>query len=62
MTEGEALQIGRQAVEDARKRVGVDKNALERELEAKAGTDPELMTAFALAGHLILRSQQDQKH
>jgi hypothetical protein len=62
MTEGEALQIGRQAVEDARERVGDDKNAVERELQEKAGTDPELMTAFALAGHLILRSQQEQKH
>jgi hypothetical protein len=62
MTEGEALQIGRQAVEDARKRVGVDKNALQKELEAKIEADPELFAAFALVGNLILRSQQDQKH
>lgn len=62
MTEDEALQIGRKAVEDARKRVGDDKNALQRELERQIETDPQLMVAFALAGHLILRSMQEPKH
>lgn len=62
MTEDEALQIGRKAVEDAQKRVGVDKNALQKELEEKIETDPESFAAFALAGNLILRSQQDPKH
>jgi hypothetical protein len=62
MTEGEALQIGRKAVEDARKRVGDDKNALERELEKRIETDYELMVAFALAGHLILQSMQEPQH
>lgn len=62
MTEDVALQIGRKAVEDAQKRVGVDKNALQKELEKMMETDPNLMAAFALAGHLILRSQQEPKH
>jgi hypothetical protein len=62
MTEGEALQIGCKAVEDARKRVGVDKNALQKELEKMMETDPELFEAFALAGELILRSEQEPKH
>lgn len=62
MTEDEALQIGRKAVEDARKRVGVDKNALQKELEKMMETDPELLAAFALAGQLILRSLQEPKH
>jgi hypothetical protein len=42
--------------------VGVDKNALQKELEERIEADPELFAAFALAGNLILRSQQDQKH
>jgi hypothetical protein len=62
MTEDEALHIGRKAVEDAHKRVGDDKNALQKELEKMIETDPELAEAFALAGKLILRSEQDPKH
>jgi hypothetical protein len=62
MTEEKALQIGRQAVEDAQKRVGVDRNALLKELEKKMEGDSELMAAFALVGHLILTSMQEQKH
>jgi hypothetical protein len=62
MTEDEALHIGRRAVEDAQKRVGDNKDALQKELEERMETDPELFAAFALAGHLILRSQQEPKH
>jgi hypothetical protein len=62
MTEDEALQDSRKTAEDARKRVGVDRNALQKELEKMMETDPELFAAFALAGELILRSQQDPKH
>jgi hypothetical protein len=62
MTEDEALHIGRKAVEDARERVGGDKNAMQQELEKQIEIDPELFAAFALAGELILRSMQDTKH
>lgn len=62
MTEDEALRIGREAVEDARKRVGDNKEELMREIEKRAYEDARLMTAFSLAGHLFLRSAQGPKH
>jgi len=62
MTEDEALQIGRQAVESARQRVGDNRTALIAELENQTERDSRLMEAFAVAGHLILRSAQEVKH
>jgi hypothetical protein len=61
MKDDEAIQIGRQAAQDARKRVGVDKDA-EQELEAQTETDPVLAEAYLKAGMLILESKQDTKH
>jgi hypothetical protein len=63
MTDDEALQISRQAAQDARKRVGVDdKEALDKEFESIAETDSRLADALLQAGMLILESKQDTKH
>ncbi|KVV20316.1 hypothetical protein WK78_28950 [Burkholderia cepacia] len=61
MTEEQALRKGREAVEDARQRVGDNRNALIEELSRAAIDDPELATAFAIAGHLIIEAQQQTK-
>lgn len=62
MTEGEALRIGRQAIEDARKRVGDQQEALIKETENRIANDPQVEQAFRVAGHLILQSQQETRH
>jgi hypothetical protein len=62
MTEDEALQIGRVAVESARQRVGDNRKALIAELQSQTERDPKLMEAFAVAGHLIVRAAQEVKH
>ncbi len=62
MTDEDALRIGRKAVEDARRRVGDDRNALMEEIGRQIESDPERLEAFALAGHLILRSLQETRH
>lgn len=63
MKDDEALQISRKAAQDARKRVGVDdKEALDKEFESIAETDPRLAEALLITGLAILESQQDPKH
>lgn len=62
MTDDEALRIGREVVEAARERVGANKQALRKELEARIETDPKTMEAFAQAGRLLLTSKQEPQH
>ncbi|AIO25719.1 hypothetical protein CEQ23_22500 [Burkholderia cepacia] len=61
MNEDQALRIGRKAVEDARKRVGNDRNALLQELEKGTKKNTETMQAFAIAGRLFLQASQATK-
>jgi len=61
MNEDQALRIGRKAIEDARKRVGNDRNALLQELEKGTKTNTETMQAFAIAGRLFLQASQATK-
>lgn len=61
MTEEQALRIGRKAVEDARRRVGYDRNALLQELEKGTKKNKETMAAFAITGMLILKASQETK-
>jgi hypothetical protein len=63
MTDDEALQISRKAAQDARKRVGVDdKEALDKEFESIAETDPRVAQALSIVSLTILESQQETKH
>jgi hypothetical protein len=63
MTKDEALQVCQTAIEDARKRVGVEQKILQQELERMMEADPELFAAFALVGISKLSgSQQETKH
>jgi hypothetical protein len=63
MTDDEALQISRKAAQDARKRVGVDdKEALDKEFESIAETDPRVAQALSIVGLTIQESQQETKH
>lgn len=62
MTDDEALQMGRKAVEDARKRVGDSPEQVLEELEARAVEDPQVREAIGVAGLLWLQSQQETKH
>lgn len=50
MTDDAALQMGRQAIEDARKRVGDEREAVLKELLKRAQADPELAKAFEMSG------------
>jgi len=50
MTDDAALQMGRQAIEDARKRVGDEREAVLKELLKRAQADPELAKAFEISG------------
>ncbi|KVF22916.1 hypothetical protein WJ06_10180 [Burkholderia cepacia] len=61
MNEDQALRIGRKAVEDARRRVGNDRNALLQELEKGTKKNTETMQAFAIAGRLLLQASQATK-
>ncbi|MFL9904731.1 hypothetical protein PQR71_42505 [Paraburkholderia fungorum] len=62
MTDDEALRISRKAAQDARKRVGFEKDALDQEFESMAETDPMLAEALLITGLAIIESQQDTKH
>jgi hypothetical protein len=63
MTDDEALQISRKAAQDARKRVGVDdKEALDKEFESIAETDPRVAQALSIVSLTIQESQQETKH
>jgi hypothetical protein len=62
MTDDEALQIGRQAVEDARRQVGGNNETLLKELEARAAGDPRVAEAYAQTGTLLLCASQNLKH
>ncbi|MPW16940.1 hypothetical protein GCT13_08345 [Paraburkholderia sp. CNPSo 3157] len=63
MTHGEALRIGRQAIEEARKQVGGnDKDELLKGIEKQASEKPEVAEAFRVVGHLLLDSRQETKH
>lgn len=62
MEESEALRIGREAVKTAIEEVGDDKQALAKELEKRVAQDARVFEAFAIAGHLIVASAQEQKH
>lgn len=63
MTHDEALRIGRQAVEEARKQVGGnDKDALLKGIEEQEAQKPEVAEAFRVLGHLLLDSHQETKH
>lgn len=63
MTHSEALQIGREATEEARRQVGGrDKNELLKEIEKQAARKPEVAEAFRVLGHLLLESHQETKH
>jgi hypothetical protein len=63
MTDDEALQISLRAAQDARKRVGVDdKEALDKEFESIAETDPMVAQALSIVSLTILESQQETKH
>lgn len=62
MTEAEALRIGREAVQAATRKFGDDKKAIDAELDKRAGREPKLFEAFAIAGHLIVSAGQEQKH
>ena len=62
MTNDEALRIGREAVEDARKRVGDKQEELIEVIEKRLATEPRLSEAFAQTGHLLLRSLQETRH
>jgi hypothetical protein len=63
MKDDEAIQISREAAQDARKRVGVDdREALDKEFESIAETDPRVAEAVQVTSLMILRSQQDTKH
>jgi hypothetical protein len=63
MTDDEALQISRKAAQDARERVGVDdKEALDKEFESIAETDPMVAQALSIVSLTILESQQETKH
>ncbi|KWD49690.1 hypothetical protein WL67_20850 [Burkholderia ubonensis] len=61
MTEEDALRNGCKAVEDARQRVGDNRNALMKELERVAIEDSEIAEAFRVAGFLFLEAQQETK-
>ncbi len=61
MTEEQALRIGRKAVEDARRRVGNDRNALLQELEKGTQKSTEKMQAFVTAGCLFLQANKATK-
>ncbi|MFM0306247.1 hypothetical protein P0D71_00435 [Paraburkholderia sp. RL17-383-BIF-A] len=54
MTDDAALQMGRKAIEDARKRVGDDREAVLKELLKRAQADPELAKAFEVSGMAIV--------
>ncbi|MBR8182128.1 hypothetical protein KDW54_06920 [Burkholderia ambifaria] len=62
MTEEEALQIGRKAIEDAIRRVGTERDILIGEVQRMADDDPNLMVVFSMVGHLLVESLQDSKH
>jgi hypothetical protein len=62
MEEGEALRIGREAVQAAIEEVGDGRKALAKELEKRAAQDPRVFEAFAIAGHLIVSAGQEKKH
>lgn len=66
MTDDEALQIGRKAIEDARNRVGGSKNLVIKELEARTDEDPHVREAYAKVGILLLdcmiRAAREAKH
>ncbi|AUT68549.1 MULTISPECIES: hypothetical protein [Paraburkholderia] len=63
MTHDEALRIGRQAAEEARKQVGGnDKDELLKGIEQQAAQKPEVAEAFRVFGHLLLDAHQETKH
>jgi len=63
MTHDEALRIGRQAAEEARKQVGGnDKAELLKGIEKQAAQKPEVAEAFRVLGYLLLDSHQETKH
>jgi hypothetical protein len=63
MTHDEALRIGRQAAEEARKQVGGNvKDELLKGLEQQAAQKPEVAEAFRVLGPLLLESHQETKH
>lgn len=62
MTDDEALQIGRQAVEDARRKVGGREELILKELETRADGDPRVGEAFAQVGEVLQCAKQHTKH
>jgi len=62
MSHDEAFRIGRKAIQDARERVGGQKNELLKELEKQAEQDRKVAEAFKVAGILLLESHQETKH
>ncbi len=62
MTDDEALRIGREAAEDAQKKVGGKKNDLLKELEKQSEQHTDVAKAFNEAGRLWLQSHQETKH
>jgi hypothetical protein len=61
MKQRQAITVARQAVADATEHVGVQKEALQQELERRMEEEPELFEAFALAGQ-SMRRMQEAKH
>ena len=62
MTEDEALQMARAAVQEAVRRHGNQRQSLIAALEQEASENPDLMEAFAISGYLVDQSQAADKH
>ncbi len=60
MTDAEALDIGRAAVIEAVRAVGLD--ACMAELDRRAETDDRLRVALKQVGHLLVQGSQSEKH
>ncbi|MFM0022163.1 hypothetical protein [Paraburkholderia azotifigens] len=62
MTDDEALRIGRQAAEDAQRKVGGNKDDLLKELKKQSEQQQDVAEAFKKAGMLWQQSHQETKH
>ena len=62
MNEQQALRIAREAMKRATERHGDDRAAILAQVEAEASAKPELQEALSKVGHLLIQSEQADRH
>ncbi|KMW48108.1 hypothetical protein DEE91_00930 [Ralstonia pickettii] len=62
MNEQEALRVAREAMKRATERHGEDRAAILADVEEQANADPKLLEAFSRVGHLLIQSEQADRH